>query len=219
MEKTLRNYLPKELRVIVKSDNKKTAGSTKEDNNVTEDSINPLEFNSSLGIANLGGNKEAYISVLLSFYNEGLQKLEEVPLQFKEGNIQLYTTNVHALKSSAATVGLSGISPLFKALEMAGKENNTEYISENSDKTFEYLKDVLEKVKDYLIKEEAFVEESNDELNNMEIVEIDKELLDELGHCILTMNLRRSEEIIDLLLRLSRYFIHKIFLDEFMNKI
>lgn len=200
LEKTLRNYLPKELRVIVKSDNKKTAGSTKEDNNVTEDSINPLEFNSSLGIANLGGNKEAYISVLLSFYNEGLQKLEEVPLQFKEGNIQLYTTNVHALKSSAATVGLSGISPLFKALEMAGKENNTEYISENSDKTFGYLKDVLEKVKDYLIKEEAFVEESNDEINNMEIVEIDKELLDELRHCILTMNLRRSEEIIDLLL-------------------
>ena len=83
---------------------------------------------------------------------------------------------------------------------MAGKENNPEYISENSDKTFGYLKDVLEKVKDYLIKEEAFVEESNDELNNMEIVEIDKELLDELRHCILTMNLRRSEEIIDLLL-------------------
>ena len=200
LEKMLRSYLPKELRVIVKSDNKKTAGNDQNANNVADDSIDPLEFNVSAGLSNLGGNKEAYISVLLAFYNEGLQKLEEVPMQFSEGNIQLYTTNVHALKSSAATVGCSGISPMFKALEMAGKENNTDFIYENSDKTFEYLKDVLEKVKEYLIEEGAFTEESNEEINEMEVVDIDKELFNELKQCILSMNLRRSEEIIGSLL-------------------
>lgn len=200
LEKMLRNYLPEELRIIVKSDNKKQAENISEVNNNAEEIKDPLEFNSINGLSNLGGNKEAYISVLLAFYNEGLQKLDEVPLQLADGNIQLYTTNVHALKSSAATVGLNGISPLFKALEMAGKENNTDYLYENSDKAFEYLKEVLEKVKEYLILENAFVEDTNDEINDMEVVDIDKELLDELMHCILSMNLRRSEEIIDSLL-------------------
>lgn len=200
LEKMLRNYLPEELRIIAKSDNKKQAENISEVNNNAEEIKDPLEFNSINGLSNLGGNKEAYISVLLAFYNEGLQKLDEVPLQLADGNIQLYTTNVHALKSSAATVGLNGISPLFKALEMAGKENNTDYLYENSDKAFEYLKEVLEKVKEYLILENAFVEDTNDEINDMEVVGIDKELLDELMHCILSMNLRRSEEIIDSLL-------------------
>lgn len=200
LEKMLRDYLPEELRVIVKSDSKKQSENPSEVNNNADEIKDPLEFNSINGLSNLGGNKEAYISVLLAFYNEGLQKLDEVPLQLADGNIQLYTTNVHALKSSAATVGLNGISPLFKALEMAGKENNTDYLYENSDKTFEYLKEVLEKVKEYLILENAFVEDTNDEINDMEVVGIDKELLDELMHCILSMNLRRSEEIIDSLL-------------------
>ena len=198
LEKTLKEYLPLELRVINKGE-KKEKVNTKAEAKKEKEQVDPLEFNPDLGIANLGGNKEAYISVLLAYYIEGVQKLIEVPVQYTSGDLQLYTTNVHALKSSSATVGCMGVSPLFKALEFAGKENNIDFIAKNNDQTFEYFSEVLNKVKAYLENENAF-EEEGDSVDDREVVVLDKELLQELSTCILTMNLRRSEEIIDLLL-------------------
>ena len=199
LEKTLRDYLPEELRVIVKNEDKKAAQKVEQAPAEDTKESDPLEFNPDAGIANLGGNKEAYISVLLAYYQEGVQKILDVPEQFAAGDISLYTTNVHALKSSSATVGCLGVSPLFKALEMAGKKNDTEYISKNSAQAFEYFSEVLNKVRDYLENEDALVEESDEADDDREVVEIDKELLNELSLCILTMNLRRSEEIINIL--------------------
>ena len=199
LEKTLKEYLPKELRVVTKIEKK--AEKPKETAS-TEAKIetDPLEFKPETGLANLGGDKDAYLTVLLAYYEEGVQKLIDVPKQFADGDISLYTTNVHALKSSSATVGCTGISPLFKALEFAGKDNNTEYIKENSAKAFEFLSQVLEKVRDYLLAEGALSATTDDEVDEREVVEIDKSLLEELSGCITTMNLRRSEEIIETLL-------------------
>ena len=199
LEDALSEYLPKELRVVKAITKKKKAKPVATEK---QNEIDPLDFNPEIGIANLGGNKEAYISVLLSYYEEGVQKSQDVPDILAASDISLYTTNVHALKSSSATVGCMGISPMFKALEFAGKEGNTDFISENNDKTFELFGDVLAKVKNYLIEENAFVEptDTEEENDDRDVVELDKELLNELSLCILTMNLRRSEEIINILL-------------------
>lgn len=199
LEGALLEYLPKELRVVKAITKKKKA---KPVTTEKQNEIDPLDFNPEIGIANLGGNKEAYISVLLSYYEEGVQKSQDVPDILAASDISLYTTNVHALKSSSATVGCMGISPMFKALEFAGKEGNTDFISENNDKTFELFGDVLAKVKNYLVEENAFVEptDTEEENDDRDVVELDKELLNELSLCILTMNLRRSEEIINILL-------------------
>ena len=200
LEKVLKEYLPDDLRVIRKLDNKSETQKKNAPVPVKENTIDPVTFDPQVGIANLGGNKEAYLEVLLAYYQEGLVKLVDVPKQFAAGDISLYTTNVHALKSSSATVGCMGVSPLFKDLEFAGKDNNLDFIKENSDKAFEYLTEVLNKVKDYLVEENAFVDEEDDIVDDREEIAIDKQMLNELSISILSMNLRRSEEIINSLL-------------------
>lgn len=212
-DRILKELLPKELQVakVVTDDDKVKARKpgirrTQEkvvenaNNGPTEEEI--VEFKPDEGIKNLGGSMEAYLAVLSAYYKEGVDKLVDVPKQFAEGDISLYTTNVHALKSSSATVGALGISPLFKALEFAGKDNNVDFIKENSEKTFTYLTVVLDKVKAYLIEQNAFEEEAvleEDEVDEESSAkdELDVNLLTELNGCISTMNLRRSEEIIN----------------------
>lgn len=192
-------YIPEDLKVVKVVSTKVTPAPKKTEEPVVK--IDPIEFKPSLGIANLGDNKEAYISVLSAFYNEGLQKLADVPKQFAEGDISLYTTNVHALKSSSATVGCMGISPMFKALEFAGKDNDIEFIKNNSEKTFELFVKVLDKIRDYLEAEGALkLDEEEESVDSLDEVSIDVDLLNELKSCILSMNLRRGEEIIDSLL-------------------
>ncbi|MDO4188601.1 MAG: response regulator [Lachnospiraceae bacterium] len=200
LEKMLKEYLPEDLRVMRKADNKIDAHKNKKVEVLEENIIDPLEFNPEIGISNLGGNKEAYLEVLLAYYEEGLGKLIDVPKQFRDGDISLYTTNVHALKSSSATVGCIGVSPLFKELEFAGKDNKLDFIRDNSEKSFDYLAKVLEKVKEYLESENVLLEDNDNEIEEREEVELEKAILEELSLSILTMNLRRSEEIIDELL-------------------
>ena len=191
----LEDYLPEELKVVrtVKPiDKKKKIEKAPE----KEPEIDPTEFTPEIGIANLGGSKDAYISVLSAYYEEGIKQITEVPKMFESGDISLYTTNVHALKSSSATIGALGISPLFKALEFAGKDNDTEYIASNSAKAFEYLVIVLEKVKDYLEAEGALTEEPEQVFDDSEVLSLDPEIINELSSCVLSMNLRRCEEIL-----------------------
>lgn len=198
LEELLETYIPKELhvetRIVLKTEDKKPDTSKK------EPAIDPLVFEPSVGIENLGGSKEAYLSVLLTYFKEGVQMIVDVPRQFADGDISLYTTNVHALKSSSATVGCIGISPLFKELEFAGKKDDKEFIANNSDKAFDYFVKVLDKVREYLLGEGIKLDEDEEEADDREVVDLDTDLLTELSGCILTMNLRRVEEIIDILL-------------------
>ena len=199
LDRTLKQFLPEELSVVKKVLKKEVEKKVVKDEQAKPE-LDPRMFDPSIGIKNLGGSKEAYISVLLAYYEEGVNKLNDVPKQFADGDISLYTTNVHALKSSSATVGCMGISPLFKELEFAGKENNTELIKNNSPKAFEYFVDVLESVRKYLEDEGALTEnDENNAQDDGEVVEIDKELLNELSSCVMSMNLRRCEEIINIL--------------------
>lgn len=204
LAKMLAEYLPDELRVRRKlkrrddAEDKKTLNAAESVRENVAPAIDPEEFNPEIGIANLGGNTEAYFSVLLAYYEEGRQKLIDVPIQLDSGDIVLYTTNVHALKSSSATVGAMGISPMFKELEFAGKANNLDYINANTEKTFELFAKVLDKVEEYLRTENVLNDEESDSFDeDAEVVAINKELLEELSSCIMTMNLRRGEEIME----------------------
>jgi len=198
LQDILNRFLPEELKVVKKI-------STKAINNKLElrakDETDPTEFKPELGLANLGGNKEAYLSVLIAYYREGIQKITDVPNQLRNGNNALYITNVHALKSSSATVGAIGILPMFKALEFAGKDGDFGFVNENNDNTFENFEKVIKVIGDYLVSEGVpLQEESIEQVDDREEVTLDVELLKELKGCILSMNLRRGEEIIDSLL-------------------
>ncbi|MBR6469216.1 MAG: Hpt domain-containing protein [Lachnospiraceae bacterium] len=150
------------------------------------------------GIENVGGLKDVYLSVLNTYYQEGLGKWKDVPNQFIEGDIKLFTTNVHALKSSSASVGAYNISELFKKLEYAGKDSNIEYIEKNLDECLEYFRELLDKVKNMLIEEGAFEDaDTPDEgLLDLEESALEIELVKELQQALNNVNLKRCEEIL-----------------------
>ena len=93
-----------------------------------------------------------------------------------------YRIKVHAMKSSAALIGITGLSEKAKALEMAAKDDDKEYILENTEAFLEEWRSYKEKLS-VCIKEEEKEELSDfsiwgEKLENlkeaMEFMDIDK---------------------------------------------
>lgn len=94
------------------------------------------EIDKKTGIANCG-SMEGYKNVLTVFHQTAKSKADEIESLYKEGNIDLYTIKVHALKSSARIIGAGELSSLAKSLEEAGKAKDMDYISANTDRLLE----------------------------------------------------------------------------------
>ncbi len=111
----------------------------------------------------------------------------------------LFTTNVHALKSSSASVGAVNISEKFKALEFAGKENNRMFIEENLDPTLHAFDELLAKVKSILVEKGVFegLADSTDALKDLDRENLDAEVMSDLQQNLNNVNLKRCEELIN----------------------
>ncbi len=203
LERLLRKYLPADMAVVITQENaaeeeKRPAPAKVE---VKENDMpvgDPLSIDMEKGMENVGGLMDVYLSVLNTYYHEGLGKWKDVPEQFLSGDIKLFTTNVHALKSSSASVGAYNISELFKRLEFAGKENNLGYIEKNLDECLEYFRGLLDKVKDLLVSEGAFEDADtvDESLLDLEESKLDAGLIDEFKQALNSVNLKRCEEIL-----------------------
>ncbi len=204
LARLLKQYLPDEMAVIavgaapVEVENEKTPEAV-----VTEEEqMNPLEIDISRGIQNVGGSEEIYATVLNTYYHEGVSKWTDIPTYSMDTNLSLFTTNVHALKSSSASIGAMDMSELFKRLEFAGKENNRAYIEENLSFALENFRELLEKVKSFLEERNAFEDPSDlfgNAVSNLEEEELNQEDVLELQQCMNNVNLKRCEEIIEML--------------------
>jgi signal transduction histidine kinase/CheY-like chemotaxis protein/HPt (histidine-containing phosphotransfer) domain-containing protein len=98
------------------------------------------------GIVMTGGTLDGYLSALGIFLEDGREKLQQIRACFEEGNIALYTTFVHAVKSASASVGASEISDYAKRLEAAGKAEDTAYIEQNTGVFLDNFALVLENI-------------------------------------------------------------------------
>ncbi|MCQ2498509.1 MAG: response regulator [Lachnospiraceae bacterium] len=78
------------------------------------------------------GSDELYDEILEDFYRLIDAKADKIEELFKEGNIKDYTIEVHALKSTARMIGATELSEMALSMEMAGKENNVDLISEKN---------------------------------------------------------------------------------------
>ncbi|WP_100217026.1 ATP-binding protein [Treponema primitia] len=76
------------------------------------------------GIAMTGGTEAAYRKVLSAFYQDVLDRLPLFAVIPDLSSLSLFTTNVHALKSAAATIGAATVSAEAAELEAAGKSED-----------------------------------------------------------------------------------------------
>jgi HPt (histidine-containing phosphotransfer) domain-containing protein len=78
--------------------------------------------------------------------------MDEITRALQSNDLYLYTTYVHALKSASANVGAMKMSEFAKSLELAGKNEDVMFITENNDEFFESIRALLENIKPVLAK-------------------------------------------------------------------
>ncbi len=98
------------------------------------------------GIRAVGGSAEQYINILQVFLRDGRSKLEELSSCLEQGNVALYTTHVHALKSVLAGIGAEKLSGVAKSLELAGNQENVGYINDTHNGFVQDLTALLDEI-------------------------------------------------------------------------
>jgi CheY-like chemotaxis protein len=98
------------------------------------------------GISLSGGKTKNYLETLSVFYKDGKAKIKQLTDCLKAGNLTLYTTYVHALKSACANIGALNLSEEAKILEAAGIKNDMEHISSANDGFIADLEKLLENI-------------------------------------------------------------------------
>jgi len=99
------------------------------------------------GITNTGGTLEKYSKVLSVFckdINERLLILQSTP---NNSSISMFTTYIHAVKSSLATMGAKDISEKAAKLESAGKKKDYNLIEKNLPGFMDELKILIKDIK------------------------------------------------------------------------
>lgn len=190
LEKCLLSFLPEEMieRVVTEKETKKPdAPETKIEGGLNTDK----------GLLNIGFNQDAYAAILNTYYSEGMKYLEQLPALLEAGNIQLFTTNVHGIKSSSASIGAMEVSTLFKELEFAGKDNRIDEINQKFEGYLAKFREILELVKDYLIHNGKFAGkvETEDNLEEQEAQELTGEQLLVLKTELDKMNLKVTDTL------------------------
>jgi len=98
------------------------------------------------GIYMTGGNEANYLRVLSAFYRDGAEKIEQLHEYCQKGNMKQYAACTHAVKGASASIGAAKLSSLAKALELAAKNEDTEYIRKNNGMLLDEFKALLNNI-------------------------------------------------------------------------
>ena len=141
------------------------------------------------GVKNSGGI-EGYINALRIFKETIDENSRVIEDAYKEGNTDLYTVKVHALKTSARIAGAKDLSILAEKLELAGKSGDLDFIDANTARLLEEYRDFKVKLEGLDQRKEALRKEkmSADEL---------KEAYDILKDLVLNMDYGSAEAVLE----------------------
>ncbi|MDR2588381.1 MAG: response regulator [Spirochaetales bacterium] len=98
------------------------------------------------GVSLTGGTLSGYKQVLSLFVKDSRERLGFLQKPPSREGLQLFTTQVHALKSAAASLGAAEISAQAAALEAAGKAGDIPFIGEKLPGFAKNLTELLEKI-------------------------------------------------------------------------
>jgi HPt (histidine-containing phosphotransfer) domain-containing protein len=140
------------------------------------------------GIAMTGGITKHYMLTLATFHKDGTEKIDEINRSLEANNQKLYTTYVHAIKSTAATIGAMQLSEFAKELEAAGMRGDWKFIRRHNESFLAGLQALLNDIGVVLaVSEEANPKQPLDfellknELNKLEkaLTDLDSNTIDE----------------------------------------
>ena len=144
------------------------------------------------GISLSGGSLKNYLDILQIYHDDGLRKIDELEECLDTGDLPLYTTHVHALKSASANIGAKELSESARALEMAGDRNDTIFIEAEHQKLISDLKTLLSDIMDTITKRVGIGKEA-DEFDTTAI----KAELEKLENALKTYDAGTTNKIVD----------------------
>ncbi|MBQ7678898.1 MAG: response regulator [Butyrivibrio sp.] len=115
-----------------------------------------------LGIRN-SGDAEAYLPLLRIFHDSLEGKADEVEGYYAAQDWKNYTIKVHALKSSARIIGISGFGEEAQLLENAGKEGDLDYIRAHHDGFMAKLRSFRAPLGEVFVRKDTGDQEEADE--------------------------------------------------------
>lgn len=159
----------------------------------------PNELDTVHGINSIGGNTDSYCAILNTYYSEGNKHLSELPGLLADGDISLFTTIVHGIKSSSLSIGAKTVSAMFKQLELAGKAGDVGFIKNKYEPYAQALGKILEDVKNYLISMNMFEDASKESVSKDDVEEevLTNELIGLFKSYVDKMDLKNGDEMIE----------------------
>ena len=157
LEQILLNFLPEDKIIRTKESKAGELRETAEADSPEADLSESQAFDMSAGIANIGGNTEVYDSILMVYYNEGMARADDIAAEYAhDADMKRFITDVHSMKGSSANIGASDMSSDFRALEMAGKAGDRDFIEKELDNTLKKFRALLDYIKQYLMDKGIF---------------------------------------------------------------
>ena len=157
------------------------------------------------GKAMTGGTEAGYRQILSLFYKdleERLQLLQAVPAA---DTLQLFITQVHAIKSASATIGCAHISEKAAAFERSGKAGDMKFIQENLSGFAGQLKELSENIQKALKPAAGSAAASAETINNGQTESDLSTCLPKLLELTTALESKKAEDIDRILEELNGY--------------
>lgn len=154
------------------------------------------------------GSDDLFWKVLKEYYRVIPAKSKLIGQLKQQGNIEQYTIEVHALKSSSRQIGATALANLAAELEKAGHTGDMETIRECTD-------DMLRMYTDYIQVLEPFCIEKKDTSAKLPVVSEEiTALFDEMSDAVVCLDIDRMEEVSA---KLGRYDFGGVSADIYME--
>ena len=121
--------------------------------------INKIELSKVDGISLMDGlqycgSLKDFDKFLESFYHDIEENAALIEEAYNQGNIELFTIKVHALKTSARMIGATELASDALDLEMAGKSGNTAFIAANIEDFLSLFRSYWNKLEGYMTEKQ-----------------------------------------------------------------
>ncbi|MCM1038464.1 MAG: ATP-binding protein [Ruminococcus sp.] len=193
LERVLRRNLPEEMLIFAAE--KEAEGARVAENGTEEPQAvadRPVQEGGEFSIGELDvekgllycGGRDEYLSILAAYYEEREENRRLLEDLFVSHDWKNYTIKVHAFKSMMQNIGALSLAAKAKALELAGKRGEIEYIADHHEEMLAEYDSVLRMLEESPLVDtkvaDTGVPEEDLEMN-LEIPELDEKAFDKLA--------------------------------------
>ncbi len=132
----VQRWLPDDKKVPLTNENIAKSFQPKDENEIISETPEIGDLDTKSAISMLGSEALLW-NVLKEYHRTICAKAKQIREYAGTNNIDAFTVEVHALKSSSRQIGANELADMAFALETAGKENNISFILENTEPMLE----------------------------------------------------------------------------------